>query len=73
MEQAKSPYEKVAALYAKKATLDLKDKQQYKKAVGYLADIAAFKKAMANKVKNTTEAAKYAAEEKKWNDLWETL
>ena len=73
LEQAKSPYEKVAALYAKKATLDLKDKQQYKKAVGYLADIAAFKKAMANKVKNTTEAAKYAAEEKKWNDLWETL
>ncbi|MEI2757297.1 MAG: hypothetical protein V9F46_12685 [Chitinophagaceae bacterium] len=73
LEQAKDPYERVAAIYTKKTSLDLKDKQQYKKAVGYLADIAAFKKAMSNKVKNTTDAAKYGAEEKKWNDLWESL
>ena len=73
LELAKAPYEKVVALFAKKSTLDLRDKQQYKKAAGYLADIAAFKKAMANKVKNASDAAKYAAEEKKWNDLWETL
>lgn len=73
LEMARDPYEKAAAIFAAKANMDLKDKQQYKKAVSYLADIAAFKKAMANKVKNTADATKYAAEEKKWNDLWESI
>lgn len=74
LELARDPYEKAAAIFAPRAsTLDLRDKQQYKKAASYLADIAAFKKAMANKVKNTAEAAKHAAEEKKWNDLWDSI
>lgn len=71
LEGAREPYEKVAAMFAAKGTLDVRDKQQYKKAVGYLADIFAFKKVQAKG--NATEAAKYAAEEKKWNDLYESI
>jgi len=73
LEQAREPYEKAAAILAAKTNINQKEKQQYKKAASYLADIAAFKKAMANQKKNTADAAKYAAEEKKWNDLWDSI
>lgn len=73
LELAREPYEKASAIFAAKTTMDLRDKQQYKKAVSYLADIAAFKKVMATRNKNTADATKYAAEEKKWNDLWESI
>lgn len=73
LEGAKEPYEAAAAIYAAKAELDIRDKQQYKKATSYLADIFAFKKAMAGKVKNTADQAKWAAEEKKWNDRYESI
>jgi len=72
LEKARVPYEKAAAIFAKKTTLRLQDKQQYKKALSYLVDIAAFKKAIAIKTKSP-DAAKYAAEEKKWNDLYDSL
>jgi hypothetical protein len=70
--QAQEPYEKAAAIFAQKGTLEIRDKQQYKKAVSYLADIFAFKKIQA-KNKKSPDAAKYEAEEKKWNDLWESI
>lgn len=73
LEGAKEPYEAAAAIYASKGELDTRDKQQYKKATSYLADIFAFKKAMAGKAKNPTEQAKWAAEEKKWNDRYESI
>jgi hypothetical protein len=73
LELARDPYEKAAQIYASKAKLEQREKLQYKKAVSYLADIAAYKKASANKAKNTVDAARYTAEEKKWLDLWDSL
>ncbi|MFM7646363.1 MAG: hypothetical protein ACKO41_06580, partial [Sphingomonadales bacterium] len=73
LEGAKEPYENAAGIFAAKAELDTRDKIQYKKAAGYLADIYAFKKAMAAKAKNTTEQNKWAMEEKKWNDRYESI
>lgn len=76
MEGAKEPYLAAAAIFAAKAEtaeLDYKDKQQYKKAASYLADIYTFKKAMAGKVKNPSEQAKWAAEEKKWNERYDSI
>lgn len=72
LELAKDPYEKAAQIFGARTNLDQKEKQQYKKAVNYLADIASFKKIQA-KNKKSPDAAKYEAEEKKWNDLWETI
>lgn len=72
LELAKEPYEKATEIFKAKTSLEQKEKQQYKKAASYLADIYAFKKAMATKAKSP-DAAKYAAEEKKWNDLWESI
>ena len=72
LEMAREPYEKTAALFGARTNLTQRDKQQYKKAVSYLIDIAAFKKIQA-KNKKSPDAAKYEAEEKKWNDLWESI
>lgn len=44
---------------------------KYKKAVSYLADIAACKKAIA--IAGTADATKYAAEEKKWLGVYESI
>ena len=71
LETARVPYEKAADIYSKKAKLTGVEKQQYKKAIGYLMDIYAFKKARAKG--KPADAAKYAAEEKKWNDLYESI
>jgi len=76
MEGAREPYLAAAGIFAakaEKAELDYKDKQQYKKATSYLADIYSFKKAMAGKMKNPTEQAKWAAEEKKWNERYDSI
>ncbi|MBM3914918.1 MAG: hypothetical protein FJ348_02635 [Sphingomonadales bacterium] len=73
LEGAKEPYEAAAGIFAARGELDTRDKQQYKKATSYLADIFAFKKAMAAKAKNTADQAKWAAEEKKWNDRYESI
>lgn len=71
LEQAKEPYEKAAAIFAKRSNLVTRDKQQYKKAVSYLTDISAFKRIKAKG--NAAEEAKYSAEEKKWNAIWESI
>jgi hypothetical protein len=73
LEGAREPYEAAVAILAAKGELDTRDKQQYKKAASYLADIFAFKKAMAGKAKNPAEQAKWAAEEKKWNDRYDSI
>ncbi|MDP4265739.1 MAG: hypothetical protein Q8941_24685, partial [Bacteroidota bacterium] len=69
---AREPYEKAAEILGKKPTpLSGVDKQQYKKVSGYLADIATYNK---NKSKgNPANLAKYTAEEKKWNDVYDSI
>lgn len=72
LEMARDPYEKAVQIFQARASLSPRDKQQYKKAVSYLGDIASFKKIQA-KNKKSPDAAKYEAEEKKWIDLWESI
>jgi len=71
METARAPYEKVVELY-QAHTEELKplEKQQYKRAVSDLATIASVKKRLA---KAAADKKKYEDEEKKWNDLWDSL
>lgn len=76
LEGARDPYEKAAAIFKNKTvTTDknqaIRDKQQYKKVVGYLSDIYANKRI--NSKGKPADIAKYTAEEKKWNDLYETI
>ncbi len=71
LEKARPNYEKAAAIFASRSTLDAKDKAQYKKVASYLADIYAWKKVQAKG--NAADQAKYAAEEKKWNDKWDSI
>ena len=71
LEQAREPYEKTITLYGSRKNLVLRDKQQYKKAASYLADIAVFKKIMSKG--KPADVAKYAAEEEKWNKLWDSI
>jgi hypothetical protein len=71
LEAAREPYEKAAAVFAKKEKLGVQDKQQYKKVTGYLADIYTSKKERAKG--NAADQAKYAAEEKKWNDVYSSI
>ncbi|HAL94926.1 MAG TPA: hypothetical protein DCP55_02930, partial [Chitinophagaceae bacterium] len=76
MDGAREPYLAAAGIFserAEKGELEPRDKQQYKKVCGYLSDIYGFKKAMAGKAKNLTDKAKWEAEEKKWNDRYETI
>lgn len=74
LEGAREAYENAAKIFGermKKKPLDLKEKNQYKKIVGYLSDIYAYKKDQAKG--KPADVAKFAAEEKKWNDLYETI
>lgn len=71
--KAAEPYEKAAAILAAKGDLTARDKQQYRKVAGYLGDIYNLKKARATQAKATADVAKYTAEAKKWNDLYDTL
>lgn len=71
LEGAREPYETAAAIFAAKIDLQTRDKQQYKKAASYLADIFAFKKAMAKG--KPADQAKWAAEEKKWNERYDSI
>jgi hypothetical protein len=68
LEAGREPYEKAAAVFAKKATLNGNDRQQYKKAAGFLEDIYNYKKEQAKG--KPAEIAKYTAEAKKWGDLY---
>lgn len=71
LEGAREPYEKAAEIFAAKSELSSRDKQQYKKAVSYLSDVFAYKKVQAKN--KPADQAKWAAEEKKWNDKYETI
>ena len=76
LEGAREPYEKAAGILSVKPKNEdknkaLRDKQQYKKAVSYLADIFANKKV--NAKGKPADVAKYTAEEKKWNDLYDSI
>ena len=68
LEAGREPYEKAAAVFSKKTTMSGSDKQQYKKAAGFLEDIYNFKKEQAKG--KPAEIAKYTAEAKKWGDLY---
>lgn len=75
LEKAKEPYEKAAAMFAARVKenngLELRDKEQYKKAVNYLSEIAMFKRIQSKG--KPADVTKYTAEEKKWNDLYDTI
>jgi hypothetical protein len=75
LEEARIPYEKSCEIFANRAkasnSLEMKDKQQYKKAASYLADISAFKKVQAKG--NAANQAKFATEEAKWNSVYESI
>lgn len=70
LEAGREPYEKAAAVFAKKgvASLNGSEKQQYKKAAGFLEDIYNYKKDQAKG--KPADIAKYTAEAKKWGDLY---
>ncbi|MBK9570209.1 MAG: hypothetical protein IPO53_10000 [Chitinophagaceae bacterium] len=76
LESARDPYEKAAAIFSTKPkstdkNQDIRDHQQYRKVASYLADVYAYKKIQSKS--KPTEMAKYAAEEKKWNDLYDSI
>ncbi|MBN8688406.1 MAG: hypothetical protein J0M10_15405 [Chitinophagales bacterium] len=71
LEGAREPYEKAAAIFAAHSSLEMRDKQQYKKAASYLADIYSFKRVMAKG--KPADIAKYTAEEKKWNEVYDSI
>ena len=73
LEAGRVPYEKAAAIFEKKglANLNGSDKQQYKKAAGFLEDIYNFKKEQAKG--KPAEIAKYTAAAKKWGDLYSSI
>lgn len=71
LDLAREPYLKAAEILAAKDHLEVRDKQQYKKAASYLSDIFANKRQMSRK--NPAEAAKWAAEEKKWMDVYDSI
>jgi hypothetical protein len=68
LEAGRVPYEKAAAVFAKKDHLSASDKQQYKKAAGFLEDIYNYKKEQAKG--KPADISKYTAEAKKWGDLY---
>jgi hypothetical protein len=72
VEPILDPYLSAAAIYSGKSQLDAREKQQYKNIAGYLAEIYETKKKRAPKDK-PAEIAKWTAEEKKWNDVYESI
>lgn len=71
LDKAVEPYEKVAAIFAKKEHLTGQDKQQYKKVTGYLGDIYQNKKIRAKG--KPADQAKFEAEKKKWDDVYDSI
>jgi hypothetical protein len=76
MEAARDPYEKAAGILAAKPSgvdknQDMRNKQQYKKVSSYLADIFSYKKVQSKA--NPKDMAKYEAEEKKWNLVYDSI
>jgi hypothetical protein len=76
LEQAREPYENACKIFSNRAaknnnSLEVRDKQQYKKAASYLDDIFTYKKIQSKN--NPADLAKYTTEEKKWNDVYENI
>ena len=71
LEAGRVPYEKAAAVFASKSNLNASDKQQYKKAAGFLEDIYNYKKEQSKG--KPADVAKYTAEAKKWGDLYASI
>lgn len=71
LDGAREPYEKAAAILAKKEKLTGQQKQQYKKVAGYLGDIYQSKVVKAKG--NAADVAKYTAEKKKWDDVYDSI
>jgi len=71
LEAAREPYEKAAAVLAKKEKLTGQQKQQYKKIAGYLGDI--YQNKVIKAKGNAADTAKYTAEKKKWDDVYESI
>jgi len=71
LEYQRMPYEKGAAIFAKKTGLSNREKAQYRNLAGKIADIYTYKKIQAKG--KPAELAKYEAEEKKWNEKYESI
>ena len=71
MDAIREPYENAAKLFASKTKLEVKEKSQYKNIAGYLAEIYELKKKLAKG--KPTDIAKFAEEEKKWNEVYESI
>jgi hypothetical protein len=71
VDKAIENYELASDAYSKKATLEGVEKQAYKNGVSFLIDLYAEKK-LGAKAK-PAEAAKFAAAEKKWSDVYSKL
>ncbi|HEX7903164.1 MAG TPA: hypothetical protein VF487_04725 [Chitinophagaceae bacterium] len=72
LDKVIAPYEKAASIFAAKlSTLSIRDKNQYKYIVGDLGEIYGYKKGQAKG--KPADLAKFTAEEKKWNDLYDTI
>jgi hypothetical protein len=71
LETERMPYESGAAIFATRTTLTIREKAQYRLLAGKIADIYTFKKKQARG--KPAEVAKYEAEEKKWNEKYESI
>lgn len=69
---AEEPFKKAAEIFEKKPKpMTGQDIQRYKNIAGYLGEIAGYKKGKAKG--NPADLAKYTADEKKWNDLYDEI
>jgi hypothetical protein len=65
------PYKQAANIYEQRPVLTNTDKAQYKKAAGYLVDIAAYKKAKSKAM--SAELISWTYEETKWRGVAESI
>lgn len=71
LETERIPYEKGAAIFATRTNLNIREKAQYRNLAGKIADVYTFKKIQAKG--KPADVAKYEAEEKKWNERYESI
>ncbi len=71
LEEARPRYEKTVDIFKARATLTITQKAQYKSIVTSLSDIALYKQTYYRG--KPSEVAKYTAEQKKWDALYETI
>jgi hypothetical protein len=71
LETERIPYEKGAAIFAAKTSLSIREKAQFRLLTGKIADVYTYKKIQAKG--KPADFAKYEAEEKKWNEKYESI